>query len=145
LPGTPIAVSYVHDARVWGLAAHRARRRDQRRDPTGINQSAHRRHSGARDQHGHALRGAILLLCWGTIGWMRPTTTRVAWSIGALWVTLTLAFEFLAGHYVFGTPWRQLLADYNIFRGRIWVLVLVTTATAPWLAAHGRGLRPPQT
>jgi len=42
-------------------------------------------------------------------------------------VTLTVAFEFLAGHYVFGTPWHQLVADYNIFRGRIWVLVLITS------------------
>jgi hypothetical protein len=114
----------------------------------GIRQASISPRTG--DTAGHAIStvtlcAAILLLCWGTIGWMRPTTTRVAWSIGALWVTLTLAFEFLAGHYVFGTPWRQLLADYNIFRGRIWVLVLVTTATAPWLAAHGRGLFPPQT
>jgi hypothetical protein len=86
------------------------------------------------------LCAAILLLCWATIGWMRPATRREVWWIGALWVTLTLAFEFLAGHYVFGTPWRQLLADYNIFRGRIWVLVLVTTAIAPWLAVHCRRL-----
>jgi hypothetical protein len=87
---------------------------------------------------------AILALCWTTIGWMRPTTTRDAWSIGALWVMLTLAFEFLAGHYVFGSPWHELVADYNIFRGRIWVLVLITAAIAPWLAAHRRGLIPPR-
>jgi hypothetical protein len=86
------------------------------------------------------LCAAILLLCWVTIGWMRPATTREVWRIGALLVTLTLAFEFLAGHYVFGTPWRQLLADYHVFRGRIWVLVLITTAIGPWLAARSRRL-----
>ena len=85
---------------------------------------------------------AILMLSWLTIGGMRPTTARDVWSIGALWVTLTLAFEFLAGHFVFGTPSRELLADSNVFRGRIWVLVLITTATAPWLAAQRRGLLP---
>ena len=95
------------------------------------------------DTAGHAIStvmlcAAILLLGWVTIGWMRPATRREVWRIGALWVMLTLAFEFLAGHYVFGTPWRQLLADYNVFRGRIWVLVLITTAIAPRLAAHGR-------
>ena len=47
------------------------------------------------------------------------STTRDAWTIGALWLTLTLAFEFLAGHYVFRTSWRQLLADYNVFRGPV--------------------------
>jgi hypothetical protein len=97
------------------------------------------------DTAGHAIStvmlcAAILLLGWVTIGWMRPATRREVWRIGALWVMLTLAFEFLAGHYVFGTPWRQLLADYNVFRGRIWVLVLVTSAIAPWLAAHSRRL-----
>lgn len=98
------------------------------------------------DTVGHAIStimlcAAILLLCWVTIEWMRPATRREVWWIGALWVTLTLAFEFLAGHYVFGTPWRQLLADYNVFRGRIWVLVLITTAIGPWLAARSRRLR----
>jgi hypothetical protein len=86
---------------------------------------------------------AILVLCWISIGWMRPTTARDAWRIGALWVMLTVAFEFLAGHYVFGSPWHRLVADYNIFRGRIWVLVLITTATAPWLVARSRNLESP--
>jgi hypothetical protein len=90
------------------------------------------------------LCAAIFVLAWLTIGWMRPTSARDVWRIGALWVALTLAFEFLAGHYVFGTPWPQLLEDYNVFRGRIWVLVLITTAIAPWLAAQSRGLLPRQ-
>jgi hypothetical protein len=75
---------------------------------------------------------------------MRPTTNGHVWSIGVLWVTLTLAFEFFAGHYVFGTPWRQLRVAYNVARGRIWVLVLITTVIVPWLAAHGRELSPRQ-
>lgn len=91
------------------------------------------------------LCAAILVLSWLTIGWMRPATARDAWRIGALWVTLTLAFEFLVGHYVFGTPWLQLLADYNVLRGRIWVLVLITTAIAPWLAAQSCGRLPHHT
>jgi hypothetical protein len=99
------------------------------------------------DSAGHAISTitlcvAILLLCWLTIGWMRPATARHVWSIGALWLLLTLAFEFLAGHYLFGTPWHLLLEDYNVFRGRIWVLVPISTAVAPWLTARGRGLLP---
>ncbi len=53
--------------------------------------------------------------------------------IGALWLVLTVAFEFLFGHYVMGHSWEKLLADYNIFKGRVWVLVLLTTFLAPWL------------
>jgi hypothetical protein len=94
---------------------------------------------------GHAIStislcAAILVMSWLIIGWIRPTTVRAVWRIAAMWVALTLAFEFLAGHYLFGTPWRQLLADYNIFRGRTWVLVLITTAIAPWLSQSERPL-----
>jgi hypothetical protein len=55
-------------------------------------------------------------------------------------VALTLAFEFLAGHYLFGNPWSRLLEDYDVFRGRIWILVLITTAVAPRLCARMRGI-----
>jgi len=85
---------------------------------------------------GHAIStvmlcAAILAFTWLVRGWMRPASRKQALQIGALWLALTLAFEFLAGHYLFGTPWQRLLADYNVFRGRIWVLVLMTTALAP--------------
>jgi len=62
--------------------------------------------------------------------------------IGVLWLVLTLAFEFLAGHYVFGNPWSRLWTDYDVLRGRIWILVLVTTLVAPVIAARIRGLSP---
>jgi hypothetical protein len=51
-----------------------------------------------------------------------------------------LAFEFLAGHYLFGNPWERLLADYNIFRGRVWVTVLLLQLFGPFFAAKVRGL-----
>ena len=46
-------------------------------------------------------------------------------------VALTVAFEFLAGHYVFGNSWERLIADYDVFRGRIWILVLLMNLLAP--------------
>jgi hypothetical protein len=36
-----------------------------------------------------------------------------------------------AGHFVFGDPWRQLWAEYNVFRGRLWSLVPLMTVLAP--------------
>ncbi len=79
------------------------------------------------------LSAAILLLTWLTIDWIAPVTARDAWTIGGVWVALTLAFEFGAGHYLFGNPWERLFEDYNVLRGRIWILVLVTTAAAPYV------------
>jgi len=53
--------------------------------------------------------------------------------IGLLWLVLTVAFEFGFFHYVVGKPWDVLLADYNILRGRLWVLVLATVLLGPIL------------
>jgi hypothetical protein len=83
---------------------------------------------------------AILILSWFTITWIRPTSVSDAWRIGVTWLALTLAFEFLAGHYIFGDPWSRLWADYNVLRGRIWVLVLATTLVAPVIAARARAV-----
>jgi hypothetical protein len=84
------------------------------------------------------LSAFILGVTWLTIEWIGPSSSRDAWRVGVLWVVLTLAFEFLGGHYLFGSPWPNLLADYNLFQGRIWVLVLIVTAIAPRLCAPSR-------
>lgn len=97
---------------------------------------------------GHVTSTALLCLAilgwtWLTIGWIRPAGSRGAVRIGVGWLGLTVAFEFLAGHYVFGTPWARLFADYDVAQGRVWILVLVTTAAAPWLAARWRHVSGP--
>lgn len=84
----------------------------------------------------------ILIAALAAIGWISPAPHRDAWRIGVLWVALTLAFEFLAGHYLFRIPWRELTRDYNILQGRIWVLVLIVTAVAPAVAAAFRERTP---
>lgn len=82
----------------------------------------------------------ILLATWLSIRWMGPSTASQAWSIGLLWLSMTLAFEFGAGHFLFKKPWSELLVDYDITQGRIWVLVPIVTAMAPWWMAKVRGL-----
>jgi hypothetical protein len=83
----------------------------------------------------------ILALGWIAMPWIGPRTLQDAWTIGVLWVLLTLAFEFLAGHFFFGKPWEELLADYNLFAGRIWVMVLIVTLMTPIVAFTKRGLQ----
>ena len=82
------------------------------------------------------LCGLVLLLTWLTIGWVGPSTPGQALEVGGFWLLLTLAFEFLVGHYVFRKPWAALLEDYDVSRGRIWVLVLVVVLLAPLWAAR---------
>lgn len=86
------------------------------------------------------LSGLIVLTTWMTIGWIRPASAGEALRVGACWLALTLIFEFVVGHYGFRKPWADLLADYDIRRGRIWVVVLVVTLLAPLWTARLRGL-----
>jgi hypothetical protein len=80
----------------------------------------------------------IFFVTWALIKWIDPKSCTDARVIGICWVILTLAFEFLAGHYLFGHPWSRLIADYNMARGRFWVLVLIATYFAPIYSARIR-------
>ena len=62
-------------------------------------------------------------------------SVRQAWEAGAAWLALSVAFEFLAGHYVFRTPWERLTADYRLRRGRLWPVVLLALLVGPPMAA----------
>ena len=91
------------------------------------------------------LAGIIVLVTWTSLQWIQPASVRDAWTVGELWLVMTLAFEFGAGHYLFGTPWAVLLAEYNVFAGRLWVLVLAATLTAPPLVYGLAGNSPRET
>lgn len=82
----------------------------------------------------------ILLTTWISIRWMGPSTALQAWSIGLLWLVMTLSFEFGAGHFLFKKSWSELLVDYDVTQGRIWVLVPIVTVLAPWWMGKLRGL-----
>jgi hypothetical protein len=79
------------------------------------------------------LAALIVVVTWFSLQWIDPASLGDAWTIGVMWLAMTLTFEFVAGHYLFHTEWSALLADYNLFAGRLWILVLVTTTAAPAL------------
>jgi hypothetical protein len=54
--------------------------------------------------------------------------------IGSFWFFLTIAFEFIFGYYVVGNNWDKLLMDYNVLKGRLWILVLINNITAPLIS-----------
>lgn len=81
----------------------------------------------------------LLAITWFALPWIGPHTAHEAWLIGWCWLGLTLCFELLAGHYVFHNSWNILIADYNLLRGRIWLLVLVITLMAPLWVGRVQG------
>lgn len=89
---------------------------------------------------GHQLGTLVVCLLFvGVIGifvYSQSMTMGQALNIGPLWLVLTVLFESVFGHWVLRRPWKLLLADYNIARGRVWVLVLLTEVLAPAFAVR---------
>jgi len=65
---------------------------------------------------------------------MKIKDVKTLLGIGFFWVVITVIFEFVFGHYVMGHPWQKLFADYNLFNGRLWVLVLLNNIFAPLIS-----------
>jgi hypothetical protein len=90
------------------------------------------------DLAAHQISTAFAIVLFGIYIWLvvralRPASGRQAILIGLVWLALTVAFEFLFGHYVVGHSWRALLNDYDLLAGRLWVLVLAWLALAPYV------------
>lgn len=101
-----------------------------------IRQYWYNRHMSELHAHQLSTLTAILLFALytgvATRIW-KPVSAAQAVAIGILWLGLTVAFEFLFGHYIAKHDWGRLLQDYNIFAGRVWVAVLIWVTVAPYL------------
>lgn len=92
------------------------------------------------DHAGHVISSITLSLIIFTVAFLFlkyiniDYSTQDLWIIGTMWLILTISFEFLFGHYVMGHSWSTLFMDYNIFEGRVWVMVLISTFISPALA-----------
>jgi len=86
----------------------------------------------------HQISTFTLIVLSGLYIWLLSLTWKItspsqALAIGLIWLALTVAFEFLFGHYVVKHPWTRLFQDYNLLEGRIWVLVLIWITIAPYV------------
>ena len=73
------------------------------------------------------------LYYWVLFRTWRPDSSSQAIQIGLIWLVFTVLFEFIFGHFIAGHPWSKLLADYNLLKGRIWILVLIWVTVAPYV------------
>ena len=89
-----------------------------------------------RERTAHQLSGLTLVSAFAAYfsalqrRWPLPSRAE-ALRVGGAWLGLTVAFEFSFGRRVAKLSWRELLADYDLRRGRIWPLVLVWVAVGP--------------
>ena len=88
---------------------------------------------------GTLLVGVIIFgIIYAYIGKLKGASQASLFNLGLFWTMATIMFEFLFGHYVMGHSWDSLWADYNVFQGRIWPLVLIVTLFGPLLARKMR-------
>jgi hypothetical protein len=84
---------------------------------------------------GTLLVGVIIFgLIYAYVGKLKGASQVSLVKLGLFWMIATIGFEFLFGHYVMGLSWESLWADYNLFQGRLWPLVLIVTLLGPLLA-----------
>ena len=82
----------------------------------------------------------VLLVTNLFLPWLGQQTARTFFIIGAAWVCITLLFEFVFGHYVAGKSWHDLTQVFNMWKGNLFTLVLLTSFIAPYTAARLRGM-----
>lgn len=95
--------------------------------------------TSARFVSGIVLCALIVAAAAFAAPWLGRLALRSFWSIGALWLVLTLGFETTVS-YVEHRSWQRVLEAYTLQGGNLWPLVLLTTLVAPWLGARIRGI-----
>lgn len=85
---------------------------------------------------GHVLSTLVLAGAILVVSSLYFASTSIAFAraelllIGALWVVLTVGFEFVVG-YAEGTPVSTTVAQYDVLSGQVWILVPITLFLAP--------------
>ncbi len=63
----------------------------------------------------------VFSIIFNNLGYVSDTKESI--TIGVWWFILTLGFEFIAGHYLFKKSWEELLENYKINKGKLWILI----------------------
>lgn len=84
----------------------------------------------------------VLIITWGAVfarRWPLPDTAAAV-RVGAVWLVLTLAFEFGLGA-LRGVPVATMLGEYDVTSGKVWPLIPLATLFTPVLMRHWTGRR----
>ncbi len=88
---------------------------------------------GEHRAHQAATVATAALVLAATVLFVRATRLRMgeAVRVGLLWLTMSIVAEFVLLHYWLGVAWSRLFADYDLRRGRLFALVLLTELVGP--------------
>ncbi len=79
--------------------------------------------------------GAVVMgvFIWFVMEAFPPSSNGEALLVGGVWLCLTLVFEFFMGLVLRKRSLSEVLADYDLRSGRVWLLFLIWLGVAPWL------------
>jgi hypothetical protein len=89
---------------------------------------------------GITLSVLVLIITYFTITFLGELKARVYVFIGLFWIILTVAFEYLFGHYVIGKTWYEINQIFSLRQGNLFIVALIVTASSPWVAAKLHGI-----
>ncbi len=87
---------------------------------------------------GLMLSALILLAAFLSVPFFEAAKAGSYLFVGFLWLVFTLLFEFLFGRFAAGKTWHEIIQVFNVKKGDLFMLVLLSAFISPWLSAELR-------
>lgn len=78
----------------------------------------------------------ILLITFACLDWIPARDARTLLLVGATWIALTIGYEVALGRFVFHRSWGEIVADFDLSRGRLLPLGLLFLLFSPLIGAR---------
>jgi hypothetical protein len=101
-----------------------------------LREKTYGRHMDELKAHQWSTLAAVMVMTaavWFLARFVQLPSIAASALVGLIWLSFTIAFEFGFGHFIAGHSWQRLLQDYNLFRGRLWSVLLLWILFLPLL------------
>ena len=82
----------------------------------------------------------IFIAAFVSVPLMGSSNSKDYGIVGIAWFGLTLGFELLFGRFVTGKSWQAIMGVFNILKGDLFSIALLTCLVSPWVSAKLRNL-----
>ncbi len=84
----------------------------------------------------HQISTITLILVFTVYVWVLGriwplASLRQAALVGAVWLLLTVAFEFALGRFLSGLSWEEMFRAYDLLSGNLWMFVPLSVGLLP--------------
>jgi len=90
---------------------------------------------------GLAMSTVVFIATWTLLPKITKTTTKNYCLLGVIWFILTFLFECMEAIVIESNSFLEIIEAYNPFLiGNLWIFVMLSVLTAPWIIAKIRKL-----